>query len=150
MHLMPPARAKILVVDDESALTDVVAHSLRKAGYQVVTAADGEEGFDLATRERPDLIVSDYQMPRVDGIQMCTRMRRDPRTREVPVILLTARGHRLTPTELAATGICELMPKPFSAKHLVARVADVLAQRRAARIASTPENPGPETISAVA
>jgi two-component system phosphate regulon response regulator PhoB len=125
-------QTKILVIDDEPCLADVVAHSLRKAGFEVVTAADGEEGFDVAVRQLPDLIVSDYQMPVATGLQMCERLYEDPRGRNVPVILLTARGHRLGPADLEGTNIAEMMAKPFSAKQLVTRVNEVLGRSRGA------------------
>jgi CheY-like chemotaxis protein len=125
-------RARILVVDDEPCLAEVVAHSLRKAGHEVALAADGEEGIELATRLLPDLIVSDYQMPLLDGVAMCHKLARDPRTRDVPVILLTARGHRLGAADMAGTAICDTLAKPFSAKLLLARVQDVMARTGAA------------------
>jgi CheY-like chemotaxis protein len=122
---------RVLVVDDEPCLSEVVAHSLRKAGYEVNIAADGEEGVDVATRWLPDLIVSDFQMPGLTGIEMCAKLHRDPRTRRVPVIMLTARGHRLGPAELAGTAVCDMLAKPFSAKQLLGKVQEIAAQLRA-------------------
>jgi two-component system phosphate regulon response regulator PhoB len=124
-------QVRVLVVDDEPCLSEVVAHSLRKAGYEVTIAADGEEGVDVATRWLPDLIVSDFQMPGLTGIEMCVKLYRDPRTRSVPVIMLTARGHRLGPAELAGTAVCDMLAKPFSAKQLVGKVQEIAAQLRA-------------------
>jgi len=122
---------RVLVVDDEPCLSEVVAHSLRKVGYEVTIAADGEEGLELATRWLPDVIVSDFQMPGLTGIEMCLKLCRDPRTRHLPVIMLTARGHRLGPAELAGTAVCDMLPKPFSAKQLLGKVQEIAARLRA-------------------
>jgi two-component system phosphate regulon response regulator PhoB len=143
---MQPAQIRILVIDDEACLADVVANALRKAGFGVMTASDGDEGFDLAVRQLPDLIVSDYQMPVATGLQMCARLYEDPRGRNVPVILLTARGHRLGPADLEGTNICEMMAKPFSAKQLITRVNEVLKLTPAAGAGG----PQPEAEDSVA
>ncbi len=116
---------KLLVVDDEPYLTELVAQSLERAGYAVTVCSDGEEALEAARRERPDLIVSDYQMPLMDGFALAVRLKETAETSHIPVIMLTARGHRLSPTELARTNIRELMPKPFSARQLKARIVEL-------------------------
>ena len=120
------APKKLLVVDDEVCLTEVVAHALTKAGYEVLTAEDGEEGYALACRELPDLVVTDYQMPQLDGLQFSARLKETATTSEIPVILLTARGHRVGAADLARTNIREVMAKPFSSRHLRARIDEIL------------------------
>lgn len=117
---------KLLVVDDEPYLTELVAQSLERAGYAVVVASDGEEGFDAALRELPNLIITDYQMPVTDGFALACRLKDTPQTSHIPLIMLTARGHRLTPTDLAKTNIKQMLPKPFSARQLKQLVQEMV------------------------
>lgn len=116
----------VVIADDEPHLTHIVAFNLRKAGLTVHVANNGAECVKLATAAPPDLIVSDYQMPVMDGLAACVRLKADPRTANVPVIMLTARGHRLTAEELSQTNIQALLPKPFSARDLLAKIGNVL------------------------
>ena len=125
----------IIIADDEPHLTHIVAYNLRKAGLTVHVANNGAECVKLATAAPPDLIVSDYQMPILDGLQACMKLRADPRTAAVPVIMLTARGHRISPEDLAKTNIQGLLPKPFSARDLLAKIEELFAAT-AARIAA--------------
>src|SRR3954471_9301426 len=97
--------AKILVIDDEAYLTSIVTMKLQSAGHVALTAADGEEGFNLAVAEKPDLIISDYQMPVLSGLDMALQLRNHPVTSSIPILLLTARGHRIDEAQLAATNI---------------------------------------------
>lgn len=117
----------VVIADDEPHLVHILAYSLKKAGIVVETAANGAECVELAVRLRPDLIVSDYQMPMLDGLGACIKLKQDIRTAGIPVIMLTARGHRLTPEELAQTSIAAVLPKPFSARVLLAKIEEVLA-----------------------
>lgn len=119
---------RILVIDDERHITRIVAFKLTQAGYEVATAGDGEEGYQLACEQLPDLIVTDYQMPHLDGYAMCVKLRQSAATAEVPVILLTARGHKLAPSELLATNIQCILQKPFSAHDLLTRIAEMLGE----------------------
>lgn len=121
------ANPTVIIADDEPHLTHIVAFNLRKAGMTVHVANNGVECVKLATAATPDLIVSDYQMPVLDGLAACIQLRADARTADVPVIMLTARGHRLTPDEIARTNIKVLLPKPFSARDLLAKIGEVLA-----------------------
>jgi len=129
---MAPAsdRPAILVVDDEPHILHVVKLKLAKAGFRVLTAADGEEGLDLARRERPALIITDYQMPYLDGPGMCEKLYADPTTADIPVVMLTARGFSLTEDDLAATHIVRLLSKPFSPREVLALVEELLEPRR--------------------
>ncbi len=123
-----PAKT-ILIVDDEPHLVHILAYNLRKSGAIVETAANGRECVEKAKDLKPDLIVSDYQMPVLDGLQACILMKADPATNALPVIMLTARGHRLTDAELAQTNIKRVLPKPFSARQLLMTVDEVLNDR---------------------
>jgi CheY-like chemotaxis protein len=117
----------ILIADDEAYLTQILAFTIERGGAKVLVARNGQELCALAEQHKPDLIVSDYQMPIMDGLSACTQMRQNPATANIPVIMLTARGHKLSPAELAQTNIRLLLPKPFSAKDLLAKIQEILA-----------------------
>jgi two-component system phosphate regulon response regulator PhoB len=117
---------RIIVADDESYVTTVLASKLRAAGHQVLTAHNGEEAFLLATQTSPDLIVTDYQMPILSGYEMSVKLKQDQRTARVPVLMLTARGHHLSPEQLALTNIRVLCAKPFSAREILTKVDEIL------------------------
>lgn len=121
---MPAAR--VLVVDDEVQYVDVVAFKFRNAGLDVLTARDGLEALQLALRERPAAIVSDYQMPGLNGMELCRQLRADPRTASVPFILLTAYGLEIEDAGLSESGISAVMSKPFSPRELLARMTELL------------------------
>jgi CheY-like chemotaxis protein len=119
-------KRRILVVDDEMYVTQILAFNLRRAGDEVLTADDGEQALGLAEEHLPDLIIADYQMPRLDGLGMCIRLRQDPRTANIPILMLTARKHRLNPEDLARAGVQFVLAKPFSARELMARVEELI------------------------
>lgn len=122
----------ILVADDESHILNVVSLKLRNAGYNVITASDGLEAYELAVRERPDLLITDYHMPQLSGLELCQRLKQDPKTAGVPAIMLTARGYHLEPHDTEESGIQRMLSKPFSPRHLLATVNEVLEQAAAA------------------
>jgi two-component system, OmpR family, alkaline phosphatase synthesis response regulator PhoP len=117
----------ILVADDESHILHVVSLKLRNAGFRVVTARDGQEAFEMATQEHPDLIITDYHMPQLSGLELCRKLKQDPATRNIPAIMLTARGYHLEPHDTEQSGILRMLSKPFSPRHLLATVNEVLA-----------------------
>src|SRR4051812_29870544 len=94
---------RILIIDDEAHILQVLQLKLRNAGYEVVTAVDGEEGLEYATRreQRPDLIITDFQMPYMTGLELCKALAGDPAVASIPVLMLTARGYALDPDDLA-------------------------------------------------
>jgi len=130
----------ILIVDDESHITTLLAHKFRQAGHEVLTADDGEQAFRLACQHRPDLVITDFQMPMLSGLDLSVRLRADSRTRQVPVIILTARSHKMDGDALARTNIRHVMSKPFSAKVLLDRAQAVLDERGAAAALPAPPN----------
>src|SRR5438094_10387545 len=83
----------ILVADDESHILHVVSLKLRNAGFTVVTASDGQEAYELAQQEHPDLLITDYHMPQLSGLELCRKLKQDPATSSIPAIMLTARGY---------------------------------------------------------
>lgn len=117
---------KILVIDDDLHMVHIIGFKLKKVGYEVVTAHNGRDGYALACQHKPCLVVTDFQMPIMDGFEMAMKMNADPDTAEIPLIMLTARGHKIPPSELAKTNIRTLMAKPFSALQLVENVAELL------------------------
>src|SRR6476620_6584143 len=116
----------ILVADDESHILHVVSLKLRNAGYRVVTAADGQEGWEMALQERPDLLITDYHMPQMSGLELCRKLKQDPATAGIPAIMLTARGYALESEDTEQSGIYRMLSKPFSPRHLLAAVTEVL------------------------
>jgi len=118
---------KILVVDDEAHILHVVSMKLRNAGFEVITAVDGEEALELCASERPDLLITDFQMPFLSGLELCRRLRACEPTRDIPAIMLTARGFDLEPHDMADAGIAAVLAKPFSPREVLQRVNDLLA-----------------------
>src|SRR5512139_2274174 len=122
--------ARILVVEDEEALTTLLRYNLDAEGYEVETVGRGDEA-DTRLKERvPDLVVLDWMLPGLSGIELCRRLRARPETRQLPIIMLTARGEESERIRGLATGADDYIVKPFSVPELVARVGALL--RRAA------------------
>src|SRR4029079_14167394 len=116
----------ILVADDESHILHVVSLKLRNAGFRVVTAHDGQEALELAQQEKPDLLITDYHMPQLSGLELCQRLKQDPATSKIPAIMLTARGYHLEPADTEQSGILRMLSKPLSPRHLLDTVNEVL------------------------
>jgi two-component system, OmpR family, alkaline phosphatase synthesis response regulator PhoP len=116
----------ILVADDETHILNVVSLKLRNAGYRVLTARDGQEAFDVALAERPHLLITDYHMPQLSGLELCRRLKQEPATSRMPAIMLTARGYHLEDSDTEQSGILRMLSKPFSPRHLLATVNEVL------------------------
>ena len=117
---------KILVADDESHILHVVSLKLRNAGYRVITAKDGQEALEIATAERPDLIITDYHMPQLSGLELCQRLQADPVLCKIPAVMLTARGYYLEPHDTQQSGISRVLTKPFSPRQLLLTVNELL------------------------
>ncbi len=122
-----PART-ILIADDEAHIRHIVSDKLRNCGYTVIEARDGEEAFELALVDPPDLLITDLQMPVLSGLELCQLLKSRPKTAQIPALMLTARGHVLAPQDLTNTNIRELMSKPFGARQLVETVKTILAK----------------------
>lgn len=119
----------ILVADDEAHIRSVVCAKLASAGYRTIEVQDGEEALAAVRSQKPDLIVTDLQMPYVTGLELCKALAADPATASIPVIMLTARGYRLEAGDLAGTSIRHVMSKPFSAREVLQRVQALLLER---------------------
>jgi len=120
------SRGRILVVDDEPHIVQVVSLKLRNAGYEVLTAADGEEAFDVAREAMPHLIITDFQMPYMTGLELCRALANDEKTRAIPVIILTARGYALDQGDLAVGNIRDVVGKPFSPRAILEQIEKIL------------------------
>ncbi len=116
----------ILVADDETHILHVVSLKLRNAGFRVITARDGAEALEMAQQEHPDLIITDYHMPQLSGLELCQRLKQDESTSKIPAIMLTARGYHLEPHDTEQSGILRMISKPFSPRQLLATVNEVL------------------------
>ncbi|MBM3150830.1 MAG: response regulator transcription factor [Chloroflexi bacterium] len=123
--------ACILIVDDESAVADLLAYNLRKAHYRVLTASDGRQALRLARASQPDLILLDLMIPEVDGLDVCRELRRDS---SVPIIMITARGEETDRVVGLELGADDYVCKPFSVRELMARVKAVLRRGRPAEV----------------
>jgi DNA-binding response OmpR family regulator len=112
-------KQKILVVDDEPDAVELVAFNVKAAGYEVVTASNGEEALTKARTLLPRLIVLDLMLPEVDGMEVCKVLRRDPRTRGIPIIMLTAKAGEIDRVLGLELGADDYVTKPFSPRELV-------------------------------
>src|SRR5215813_7163497 len=127
--------ARILVVEDEEALTTLLRYNLDAEGYEVETVGRGDEA-DTRLRERiPDLIVLDWMLPGLSGIELCRRLRTRPETKQLPIIMLTARGEESERVRGLATGADDYIVKPFSVPELLARVRALLRRASPERVA---------------
>lgn len=120
---------KILVADDESHILHVLMMKLRNAGYDVITAVDGEEALDLCLAECPDMVITDFQMPLKTGLELCRDLHAHQATRDIPVMLLTAREFDLDSHEVAQAGISVIVAKPFAPREVLAKVRQLLGER---------------------
>jgi len=116
------SRGKVLVVDDEEYIQHILNFSFGAEGYEVITAADGEEAVKIARSEKPDIIVLDIMMPKMDGYEACKQIKADPQTQDIPVILLTAKGREVDRKLGAEAGADDYVVKPFSPGRLIERV----------------------------
>ncbi|HEX5776227.1 MAG TPA: phosphate regulon transcriptional regulator PhoB [Caulobacteraceae bacterium] len=122
--------AKVLVVEDEDALATLLEYNLAKEGYDISLAPDGEEALLRVDEEAPDLVILDWMLPKVSGIEVCRRLRQGPKTRNIPIIMLTARGEETDRIRGLDTGADDYVVKPFSMSELTARVRAVLRRIR--------------------
>jgi len=120
------AEKKVLVVDDEIHIIHVVAIKLRNNGYEVISADNGTQAFELACEEKPDVIVTDFQMPGMTGLQLVEKLRQCEQTRDIPVILLTARNFVISQQQQKDLQISQCLSKPFSPKELLGNIEDIL------------------------
>ncbi|MBI4364783.1 MAG: response regulator [Candidatus Latescibacteria bacterium] len=122
------SKGKILVVDDEIYIVHILDFSLGMEGYEVVTALDGEQALEKVKTEKPDLIVLDIMMPKLDGYEVCKSIKSNSATQNIPVILLSAKGRNVDQKMGFDVGADDYITKPFSPRKLVERINQLLGQ----------------------
>ena len=133
---MSPSQPTVLVVEDEPAQREVLAYNLEAEGFRVSRAADGEEALLLVDEDMPDIIVLDWMMPNVSGIEVCRRLKMRTDTRAIPVIMLSARSEEVDKVRGLETGADDYVVKPYSIVELMARVRSQLRRVRPSTVGS--------------
>jgi DNA-binding response OmpR family regulator len=133
---------RVLVVDDEKDIVDLVTYNLARNGYDAISAGDGVAALEIARRDLPDLIVLDLMMPGLDGTEVARRLKADPRTAAIPIIMLTAKGEETDVVVGLTIGADDYVTKPFSIKILLARMNTVLRRTESASTADAPGEGG--------
>jgi DNA-binding response OmpR family regulator len=118
----------ILIAEDERDIRDLIAFTLKYNGYEVLTASNGEEAFQLTLSEKPDLVLLDVRMPRMDGYEVCRRIKDNPDVRNLPVVFISAKGQEREVQEGLAAGAIDYILKPFSPDELIRRLKNALSQ----------------------
>ncbi len=121
---------KVLIVEDEDALSTILEYNLAKEKFEVAIATDGEEGLLKVEEFAPDIIILDWMLPKVSGIEVCRRIRSKPETRNIPIIMLTARSEEADRIRGLETGADDYLTKPFSTAELIARLKAILRRIR--------------------
>ncbi len=129
-------RKRILVVDDEIYIVHILEFTLTMEGYEVLTAADGEEALRRLEQDRPDLVVLDIMMPKVDGYEVLRRIRADEEFRQLPVILLSAKGRPIDRETGLEIGADDYIVKPFSPRRLLEKIQDLLERARLSQVSN--------------
>jgi len=119
---------RALIVDDEIHIIQVVAIKLKNNGFEVVTANNGQKALEAALEYKPDVIVTDYQMPVMDGLELIENLRKQEQTAQIPVIMLTARDFSIEPETIEQLKISACLSKPFSPRELLGKVEEVIGQ----------------------
>jgi DNA-binding response OmpR family regulator len=124
------SKGRILVVDDEIYILQILEFSLGAEGFEVITANNGELAVEKAVQAQPDLIVLDIMMPVLDGYETCRRLKRQPETKNIPVILLTAKGREADKKLGFDVGAVDYIVKPFSPNRLINRIEEIIGCRK--------------------
>ena len=121
----------ILIIEDERALVDVLTYNLKKEGFEVVSAYDGQDGLRRAQTSLPDLVLMDLMLPVIEGLEVCRQLRSGPRTKEIPILMLTARGEEVDEIVGFQMGADDYVTKPFKMKPLIQRIKALLRRNLA-------------------
>ena len=125
---------RVLLCDDEVPILRAAEFKIKRAGYEVQTACDGQEAWELIEAQTPDVLITDCQMPRLDGLGLVRRCRENPRTRNIPIMMLTAKGFELRGEELARQwNVLRVVAKPFSPRELLQLVEEILEEEPVAQ-----------------
>jgi len=131
------AREKILVVEDEEEIRELVGYNLVKHGYQAILAGSGEDGLKKIRTEVPDLLVLDLMLPGMDGLEVCRSLKRNPATQSIPIVMLTAKGEETDVVTGLELGADDYITKPFSPRVLLARIRTILRRKTAILVDDT-------------
>ena len=129
-------RKRILVVDDEIYIVHILEFTLTMEGYEVATAADGEEALRKIEQDRPDLVVLDIMMPKLDGYEVCRRLRQDDDLKSLPVILLSAKGRPIDRETGLEVGADDYIVKPFSPRRLLEKIRELLERQTLGQVSN--------------
>ncbi|HEX8225129.1 MAG TPA: phosphate regulon transcriptional regulator PhoB [Allosphingosinicella sp.] len=129
---MPTARTRLLLAEDDPAMVELLRWTFEKEGFEVVSTPSGEEALLLAAESPPDIVILDWMLEELSGIEVCRRLRRAPETSNVPIIMLTSRGEETDRVRGLETGADDYITKPFSPPELIARIRAVLRRVRPA------------------
>ena len=124
-------RGLVVLIEDEKNIAELIRYNLQQEGYQLALATDGEEGLRLIERQRPLLVLLDLLLPRLDGLEVCRRLKQDQHTRDIPVIMLTAKASETDKVAGLELGADDYVTKPFSPRELLARIRAVLRRKDA-------------------
>ena len=116
--------ATILVVEDEKSISTLIQYNLEKEGFKVHTSETGEEGFEQIKNNLPDLVLLDWMLPDLSGIDICKQIKKDPKLKSIPVIMLTAKSEEADKIRGFETGADDYVTKPFSTKELILRIQE--------------------------
>jgi len=123
-------KEKVLIVEDEKDIIKMLEYNLKKEGYRILSARDGEDALDLAIRELPDLVILDLMLPGMDGLEVCKELKKEAKTAPIPVIMLTAKSQESDKVLGLELGADDYMTKPFSPRELIARIKAVLRRTK--------------------
>ncbi len=118
---------KILVVDDKPEVVELVTATLEGEGYQIICAFDGREALEKIGREKPDLVLLDIVMPKMNGFEVLSEVKNDPQTKDIPIIMITAKGQKLDEDKGRRLGAEDYIIKPFSPSHLLRKIEEIVA-----------------------
>jgi len=131
------SKEKMLIIEDEKDIVKMLDYNLKKEGFKTLSAYNGEDGLDMASKENPDLILLDLMLPEIDGFDVCKALKSDPKTSHIPIIILTAKDQETDKIVGLELGADDYVTKPFSPRELIARIKAVL--RRAKEKDKLPE-----------
>ena len=118
---------KILIADDRSEVVELVKVTLEGEGYRTIDASDGREALEKIRKEKPDLILLDIIMPKMDGFEVLSEAKEDLQTKDIPIIMLTAKGQKLDEDKCRRLGAADYIIKPFSPSHLLRKIEEIMA-----------------------
>jgi len=136
--------SRVLIIEDDPSIVEMLRYNLQKSGFDPLVAMDGEEGVMLVEEEAPDLVILDWMLPLMSGIEVCRRIRRRPESKDLPIIMLTAKGEETDRVRGLESGADDYVVKPFSPTEMMARVRAVLRRAKPALNEETLEYSGIE------